>query len=107
MLVASASAGGIKRIKKEKDFRALIVDKKLIVDGGWFSLGPEGTSVGEFRGKKWVGAWKWSKGYYCSAGRMDRKELPADCKLVKSDGSSLQLTDNKGKGGRTITYVLK
>ena len=98
MLVTSASAGGMKRIKKEKDFLALVLGKKLVVNTGWAVIKADGTTNGKFTTGKWVGAWKWSKGYYCSAGHLGGKERPTDCFLAKSDGSILQLTSNKGKG---------
>ena len=107
LLVSAADAGGIKRIKKEKDFRALVADKKITIGSGWAIIKSDGTSVGEFEPGKWKGVWKWSRGYYCTNGTLGGVERGSDCKLVKSDGNVLVLIDNKGKGERELTYQIE
>ena len=107
LLTTSAYAGDIKRIKKEADFVNMIVGKKLSIGSkNSVVIKADGTSKGKFTSGKWAGVWAWQKGYFCSAGQLGDRTIKQDCKLAKSDGKVLQLTDNKGKGERTIEYTI-
>lgn len=107
VLATGVAAGEMKRIKKEADFVALAVGKKLTIGSkNSVVISANGTSKGKFTSGRWVGNWAWQKGYFCTTGILGDRTIPQDCKLVKSDGETLRLTDNKGKGERSLDYKI-
>ena len=93
-----ASAQSFKRIKKEADFRKVVVDKKLTADGSWMTIKSDGKTAGVILKKKFAAAWVWQNGMYCRNAVMGNKKLGTDCQVVKISGKTVQFIREYGKG---------
>ncbi|MCP5072783.1 MAG: hypothetical protein GY947_05735 [Rhodobacteraceae bacterium] len=106
LLLAIAVPADAKNIRKEKDFRSMVVDKKMVWDKGWGIVSSDGTIKGKFNGSAYTGKWVWSQKYYCRNVVVKGKEVGSDCLTVKINGSVLTLTHKKGKG-RVFTATME
>lgn len=98
-IFASTALAEFKPIKKEKDFRARLVDRKLTdANGNWTIIKSDGSQTGSFGGKTYKGAWTWNGKFWCRNGVIGKKELGTDCQLVEVDGNTARFTRSKGKG---------
>ncbi|MCE8512161.1 hypothetical protein KBY24_05540 [Ruegeria pomeroyi] len=98
-LAGSAALAEFKPIKKEKDFRAQLVDRKLTdANGNWTIIKSDGSQTGSFGGKTYKGAWTWNGKFWCRNGIIGKKEIGTDCQLVEIDGNTTRFTRSKGKG---------
>lgn len=103
--VATAIMGGAahadyKKIRKEADFRSLIVGKtvvgdsgftiKVMGDGSYSGVGPKKQKV--------VGKWAWSGRYWCRSLYIDGNKIEDDCQTWAVDGNKYMNVRNKGKG---------
>lgn len=101
-LVAGPASAGFKWIKKEADFRQMIVGKKLVAESGWSIAHPDGRLVGKFKPGKLRGNWLWQGRYWCRNALVGGKELGTNCQKVEIDGNTMRLTRDKGKGKVTL-----
>lgn len=99
-----ALAGGMKRIKKEANFNAIVVGKTITAKDTTVVLHPNGKITGKYKADKITGAWNWSKGYYCRNVNVGKKKLGSNCLVVKHSGDQLLFIRDQGKGEkRTFT----
>lgn len=106
-LTATTATAEFKAVKKEKQFRQSIVDRKLTTKKGfWTIIKSDGTQTGKFGNKTYTGTWKWSGKYWCRNGVIGGKELGTNCQLVEIDGNKTRFTRDKGKGKDGGTYTI-
>lgn len=103
--LATPAAAEFKRIATEKQMRDLVVGKKLATSNGYSVANADGTMTGEFGGKKFSGAWKWSGKFFCRNGVLGGKEIGSDCQVWEIDGNQLRYTRQKGKGDSVIATI--
>lgn len=96
--VAPATAQNAKKIKSEKEFRALVVDKKLSADKDWMIVKSNGTTEGHIFGEKFSANWVWQNGMYCRNAIMGKRKLGTDCQAVSIAGKSVSFRREYGKG---------
>lgn len=106
LVAAGVNAAGMKRIKKEADFTAVIVGKKMEKGKDWVQINADGTLNGSFGGRKAKGAWNWQKGFFCRNIILGGKTLGSDCQIVQSDGSQAEFIREQGKGGSGGIYTI-
>lgn len=106
-LIGTAVQAEFKQIKKEKQFRAAIVDKKLTdANGNWTIIKSDGSQSGQFNGNAYVGAWTWNGRYWCRNGKIGGNELGTNCQMVEIDGNQTRFTRDKGKGRSGGTFTI-
>jgi hypothetical protein len=106
-IFATTALAEFKAVKKEKQFRQTIVDRKLTSDNGnWTVINSNGTQTGKFGKNSYSGTWKWSGKYWCRNGVIGGKELGTNCQLVEIDGNETRFTRDKGKGKDAGTYTI-
>ncbi|MEX0301997.1 MAG: hypothetical protein AB3N24_06195 [Leisingera sp.] len=99
---APASAGAI---KKQKNFLAAIVGKKLTAENHWILITADGKIQGVSpKGEKIIGAWVWHKRFFCRNVFIGQRQLPENCGTVTTEGNTVTFTRDKGKG-RSATYA--
>ncbi|MBV1863307.1 MAG: hypothetical protein KUG74_02635 [Rhodobacteraceae bacterium] len=98
VLASGVEAGSMKWIKKEADFRAMAVDKKITSSFGWVMINSNGKLTGKLTNGRFKGGWNWQKGYYCRNAKVGKKELGFDCQVIKSDGSAIDFIREQGTG---------
>lgn len=93
-----------RQIRKQADFVALLAGKTLTAGDTWLVLSADGKISGQSsKGEKIVGAWTWSKRFYCRNVYIGQKQLPQNCQSVEVDGNSVTFTHDRGKG-RSSTF---
>lgn len=107
VLVSSAQAESLKRIRKEADFQALVVGKTFGDDQTTMVIAADGKISGKFQNDKIIGAWKWSNGYFCRNVNVGQRAMGNDCQVVKTDSTEVSFTRQKGKGNVAGPYTFK
>ena len=97
-LPLAVQADNVKRIKKESDFNAIVVGKKLKRNGSWIRIKADGSQDGRVDGKKFVSKWVWSKRMYCRNAVFGDKALGTDCLVVSANDDGVEFIRNEGKG---------
>ena len=104
ILPSGSSAADFKRIKTLKDFKAQLVGKSAIAEGGWATYHADGTFTGRLSdGQKVSGKWHWRKGYFCRSGRLGSDPIAYDCQLVFVSRNRVRFIRNRGRGP-TVEY---
>ena len=103
--VATAIMGGAahadyKKIRKEADFRSLIVGKKVVGDNGFtVTMKADGSYSGSGpNNSKIQGQWVWSGRYWCRSLYFNGKKAEDDCQTWAVDGNKYMNVRDKGKG---------
>ena len=103
--VPGAFSGG-KTIETEKEFRALLVGKRLVDHrGDWAMLNADDTIDGVFEGEKLTGSWSWKDRYLCRDAKLGDRDFK-DCQVWSVDGSIATVTRNEGKGA-SVEYRIE
>ena len=107
-LTASAENFNFKQIKTEREFREIVVDKKIVGEGLTMIIHSNGSISGKVKKGKITGAWKWSGKYFCRNFRIgNEKDAGTDCQKMSVDGDHLQTIKNKGKGDASVLTITK
>lgn len=102
--VAAAAPASAGPIKKQKDFMATVVGKKLVASDHWVLITADGKLQGiSPKGEKIIGAWVWNRRFFCRNVYIGQKQLPENCGTVVTNGNTVTFTRDKGKG-QAVTY---
>jgi len=99
-----ALADSFKQIKTEQEFRALVVNKKLVLGENHVTFRKNGTLKGNFGGKQLKGVWQWRDQYWCRT--LTSPSESTDCQLFEINGNQLRGTRDRGKG-KSFVYTIK
>ena len=107
-LTSPLLAGDLKKVRKEADFRSLVVGHKYYDDAGnWHMVHADGKLTGVYNKKKLVGAWNWQGRFYCRNIVLGGDQLPGDCQVVYASETQTQYHRNKGKGDKGKIHTRK
>jgi len=100
MIAGPALADDFKRIRKEADFRSLVVGKTISAGSGYLTLHADGRLTGAGSQGALIGNWKWSRKFFCRNLNIGGKNIGSDCQVVKmaKDGKSVMFIRQMGKG---------
>lgn len=110
-MILTFSGGAVfadfKKIRKEADFRNLVVGKSVVADNSTVTIAADGTLKGKTAdGKKIVGAWNWQGRFWCRNVVVDGNALGTNCQQFEIDGTAVRVTRDKGRGD-VINAVLR
>jgi hypothetical protein len=98
LIAAQPTQASEKKVETEQEFRALLVDKRLVDhNGDWAMINADGTLDGVFDGKKMTGTWHWKDGELCRDARIDARDFK-DCQIWAVDGSMATVARDDGQG---------
>ena len=104
MTSASALADGWKTIRKEADFREMVVGKNLAWNGNTGIINADGTAAGTLKEQgAYKGNWVWSGRFYCRNFIIGGKATGTNCAKVEVSDTGVRFLNNKGKGRVTET----
>jgi len=107
-LATPVLASDLKKLRKESEFRAIVVGHKYYDgNGNWHIVNADGTLKGKYNKQKLVGAWNWQGKYYCRNIVLGKKKLPGDCQVVYASDTQTQYHRNKGKGDKNRIHTRK
>lgn len=94
-----ALAESFKRIHKEADFNAALVDKKITAGAGHFTIHSNGTVTGVIPVGAFNGTWEWQQQFFCRTVVIGDMPPSSGCQVIKlsSDGKTLLVIGDKGK----------
>lgn len=105
-LALIAPLADAKELRKQKQFDAAVVGKKLVSGDTWILIAADGSMTGVSNTKeKITGAWIWNKRYFCRNVAVGSKTFPQDCLEVSIDGNTVTFVRNKGKG-KAVPYTI-
>ena len=93
-----AKAADENRITTKQEFTEALVGRKTSNQYGWAMLHEDASITGEFGDKELTGTWAWEGEYLCRAGKLGKKKIPRDCRVVIVSGTKLTVIGKKGKG---------
>jgi hypothetical protein len=96
---SEANAQDFRQITTEREFRAIVVDRKVYSDAGWTMVQSNGKASGRIFGKKFSANWVWDNKMYCRNAVLGAQKLGTDCQVVKVSGNQVQFIREYGKGG--------
>ena len=94
-----ANAQSLRQITSEREFRAIVVDRKIHSEAGWTVVQSNGKASGRIFGKKFSASWVWDNKMYCRNAVLGAQKLGTDCQVVKVSGNQVQFIREYGKGG--------
>lgn len=100
-------AQNLKRIKKESDFRSIVVGRTLSDGQATLILTEDGKISGKVGANKVVGAWKWGNGFFCRNLNVGNKALGNDCQTVHTNKTEVTFTRKQGKGTVSGPFTIK
>ena len=95
-LASAADSNG--RITTEQEFRDVLVGKRASNQHGYSVLHEDGSMSGKFGDKELTGTWAWEGEYLCRSGKLGKRKIPLDCRVVIVSGDRLTVIGKKGKG---------
>lgn len=105
-LLLAAPLADAKELRKQKQFDAAVVGKKLVSGDTWILIAADGSMTGISRTKeKITGAWIWNKRYFCRNVVVGAKAFPQDCLEVSIEGDTVTFIRDKGKG-KAVPYTI-
>lgn len=101
LLTLSAPAVAIetgRRLTTEKEFRGLVVDRKLTADRTILSYTGDGRMEGTSGGEQIEGMWRWAGSTLCRTVTVGTRNLGLDCQAVFVVGDLVVIVRNEGLG---------
>lgn len=98
LLISPAQADGFKQINSENTFKSLMNGRELTRFGINLVVTPDGRIDGKAFGRSVTGAWRWQGGYFCRDLFWGKRDLGANCQMVKLQGRTIRFISDKGAG---------
>ena len=97
-LATQAQADGFKQIQNKSTFVSLMNGRELTRFGINLVVTPDGRIDGKAFGRDVKGAWRWQGGYFCRDLYWGKRDLGANCQMVKLQGRTVRFISDKGTG---------
>ena len=94
-----------RRITTEREYRDLLVGKKITAKNGYVVSHEDGTLTGEFDKKELTGTWSWEGEYFCRTAKLGKKDFGLDCQVVVVSEDKVTYTRKKGKGKKNTFRI--
>lgn len=106
-IAGPALSESFKRIRKEADYRAMVVDRTITAGSGNFTAHSDGTITGQIPSGALSGKWQWNQKFFCRTVAVAGKTAGTGCTVIKvsKDGKTLMVIGDKGKG-EVKTYTI-
>jgi len=101
-----AATPSTRRITTEREFRDLLVGKKITNKDGYVVTHEDGTLTGKFGKKELTGTWSWEGEYFCRTAKLGKKDFGLDCQVVVVSEDKVTYTRKRGKGKKN-TYRIQ
>jgi len=99
-------ADGFKRITTKAEYIDQVAGKQYCNDSGCWTAKKNGKMTGKFGDLKFSATWKWHKGFGCQAGKLGKRKLETDCRVIEVSGNKLRVTREQGRG-KKVVYATK
>lgn len=106
LMLSPAYSDAAKRIRKEAEFRQVVVGKTLANGAGSFVIASNGTMKGRFKRGAYRGNWAWSRGYFCRKAILGKTKIAMNCLSVHVKDNAVLFGRDKGKGSQS-QFVMK
>jgi len=109
LFLPSAVLSQTKTIRKEADYRALVVGKTVVYDdGARLVVNADGTITGTTAAQeKIVGAWNWQRRFFCRNVTIGDVRLAPDCQVVEVDGNKFRVIRDRGRAEASAWATLE
>ena len=98
MACAAPAWAELQQITTREDFVALVSGKTLTRPLVKIEVLPDGRIAGTGAAWEVTGKWSWENGYLCRSLEWGGDDLGYNCQEVRSDGSSVRITSDRGTG---------
>ncbi len=107
LVAGPAFSESFKRIRKEADYRAMVVDRTITAGSGSFIVHSNGTISGQIPSGALSGKWQWNQKFFCRTIAVAGKTAGTGCTVIKvsKDGKTLVVIGDKGKA-EPKTYTI-
>lgn len=105
-LLAAPAFAELQPVKSRADFVSLIDGKTLTRPLVKIQVLTDGRIAGTGAAWKVTGQWQWEEGYLCRSLEWGGDDLGYNCQEVKTDGSTLRITSDRGTG-RSADFRLR
>ena len=98
LLMATSAFADLQKVTSRDAFLSLVSGKTLTRPLVKLQVLPDGRIAGT--GATWevTGQWTWKDGYLCRTLKWGGDDLGYNCQEVKTDGSKVRITSDKGSG---------
>lgn len=108
LIFTAVPAAAMTKVDGKSEFLQKIMGKtlRLPLYGITLNVFQNGSISGRAWGRDVSGNWEWDNGYFCRTMYWGQREIPFNCQEVKSEGSKMRFTSDKGKG-QTAVFTLR